>query len=63
VNRPANDTWPYPKTWAGYVRYPDRGQFGETAGLYDAGARMCAPTWGQFLEGDPVLFEVNVPES
>jgi RHS repeat-associated protein len=63
VNRPANDTWPYPKTWAGYLRYPDRGQFGETAGLYDAGARLYAPTWGQFLEGDPVLPEADVPET
>jgi RHS repeat-associated protein len=62
-SRPANDLSPYPKTWAGYVRYPDRGQFGETAGLYDAGARLYAPTWGQFLEGDPVLPEADVPES
>ena len=57
------DGYGYPKTWAGYLKYPDLGQFGETANLYDAGARLYAPRWGQFLEGDPVLPEPDAPDT
>jgi RHS repeat-associated protein len=53
---PRGDGSDYPKTWAGYLKYPG-------APLYDAGARLYNPAWGEFLEPDPVLPEPALPET